>query len=130
SISAVLVSAALVGFAGPASAEISGGVVKIGVMSDMSGLYADFAGPGSVVATELAVEDFKAQFKPDFKIEIISADHQNKPDVGSNMARQWYDTEGVDVIVDVPVSSVAFAVSQVARDKGKAVLLGASASSD
>src|SRR5690606_9807121 len=129
-LTAALVSAALAAFAGPASAEISGGVVKIGVMNDMSGLYADIAGPNSVVAAELAVEDFKKQSKSDLKVEIVSADHQNKPDVGSTIARQWYDTEGVDVIVDVPTSSVGLAVSQVTKDKGKAFLNSGSATSD
>src|SRR6185437_8907214 len=103
---------AALGFAaGAAQAQISGNTVKIGVLSDMSGLYADIGGPGSVVAAKLAVEDFEKQYKPKFKVEIVSADHQNKPDVGSNIARQWYDTEGVDAIADVPTSSVALAVS-------------------
>ncbi len=129
-LTAVLVSAALAAIAGPASAEISGGVVKIGVMNDMSGLYADIAGPNSVVAAKLAVEDFKKQSKADFKIEIVSADHQNKPDVGSTIARQWYDTDGVDAIVDVPTSSVGLAVSQISRDKNKTLLNSGSATSD
>ena len=129
-LTAVLVSAALAAFAGPASAEVSGGVVKIGVLNDMSGLYADIAGPNSVVAAKLAVEDFQKQSKANLKVELISADHQNKPDVGSTIARQWYDTEGVDVIVDVPTSSVGLAVSQVTKDKGKAFLNSGSATSD
>src|SRR5690606_37385234 len=79
---------------------------------------------------QLAVEDFKKQSKADFKIEIVSADHQNKPDVGSTIARQWYDTEGVDAIVDVPTSSVGLAVSQVSRDKNKVLLNSGSATSD
>jgi branched-chain amino acid transport system substrate-binding protein len=84
-----------------AQAQISDGVVKIGVLSDMSGLYADIGGPGSVVAAKMAVEDFGAA-KKNMKVEIVSGDHQNKPDVGSNIARQWYDTDKVDAIVDVP----------------------------
>ncbi|MCO5120083.1 MAG: ABC transporter substrate-binding protein [Burkholderiaceae bacterium] len=129
-LTAVLVSAALAAFAGQASAEISGGVVKIGVMNDMSGLYADIAGPNSVVAARLAVEDFQKQSKANLKVEIVSADHQNKPDVGSTIARQWYDTDGVDVIVDVPTSSVGLAVSQVSREKNKVLLNSGSATSD
>jgi branched-chain amino acid transport system substrate-binding protein len=115
--------------AGGAQAQVSGNVIKIGVMNDMSGLYADIGGPGSVVAARMAVEDFGAA-KKGMKVEIVSADHQNKPDVGSSIARQWYDVDGVDAIVDVPTSSVALAVSQVTRDKGKAFLDTGAASSD
>src|SRR5215510_1306818 len=85
---------------GTAHAQSSDGTVKIGVMNDMSGTYADLAGPGSVVAAQMAVEDFGAAAKG-LKVEIVSADHQNKPDVGSNIARSWIDRENVDVIVDV-----------------------------
>ena len=112
-LSALLVSAALATLAalpGVANAQISGNVVKIGVMNDMSGLYADLGGQGSVVAAQMAVEDFGAAGKG-MKVEIISADHQNKPDVGSSIARQWFDSDNVDVIVDVPTSSVALAVT-------------------
>src|SRR5688500_16998898 len=115
--------------AGGAQAQVSGNVVKIGVMSDMSSLYADIGGPGSVVAARMAVEDFGAA-KKGMKVEIVSADHQNKPDVGSSVARQWYDAEGVDAIFDVPTSSVALAVNQVTRDKGKAFIVSGAASSD
>jgi branched-chain amino acid transport system substrate-binding protein len=115
--------------AGGAQAQVSDGVIKIGVMNDMSGLYADIGGPGSVVAARMALEDFGAA-KKGMKVEIVSADHQNKPDVGSSIARQWYDVDKVDVIVDVPTSSVALAVSQVTRDKGKAFLNTGAASSD
>ncbi|MFA7666602.1 MAG: ABC transporter substrate-binding protein [Burkholderiaceae bacterium] len=125
-----LVGAAIAGLAGAAGAQISDGVVKIGVLNDMSGLYSDITGPGSVVAARLAVEDFRKDSKADFKIEIVSADHQNKPDVGSTVARQWYDTQQVDVIVDVPTSSVGLAVSQITREKGKAYLNSGSATSD
>ncbi|GIK96672.1 MAG: ABC transporter substrate-binding protein [Alphaproteobacteria bacterium] len=114
---------------GPAAAEISDDVVKIGVMNDRSGLYADLAGEGSVIAAQMAVEDFDAAGK-DIEVEIISADHQNKPDIGSSIARQWIDEEGVDVIVDVPTSSVALAVNEVVREKQKAFLVSGAASSD
>ncbi len=132
-LSATLVSAAFATMAaapGVASAQISGDVVKIGVMNDMSGLYADITGPGSVLAARMAVLDFQAQAKPDFKIEVLSADHQNKPDVGSTLARQWIDTDGVDMITDVPTSSVALAVNQVVRDKGKEFVNSGAATAD
>ncbi len=114
---------------GAAQAQISDGVIKIGVMNDMSGLYADLTGPGSVVAARLAVEDFGAARKG-MKVEIVSADHLNKPDLGSTIARTWYDVDKVDVIVDVPTSSVALAVNQITREKGKAFLVSGAAISD
>ena len=77
--------------------------VKIGVLNDRSGVYADLSGEGSVIAARMAVEDFDAAAKG-INVEIVSADHQNKPDIASNVARQWFDAEGVDVIVDVPTS--------------------------
>src|SRR6516164_4976665 len=112
-----------------AQAQISDNVIKIGVLSDMSSLYTDLAGAGSVVAARMAVEDFGAD-KKGMKVEIISADHQNKPDVGSQVARQWYDVDKVDVIVDTPNSGVALAVNQITRDKGKAFLVSGAATSD
>ena len=115
--------------AGAAQAQVSDGVIKIGVLSDMSSLYTDLAGAGSVLAARMAVEDFGAA-KKNMKVEIVSADHQNKPDVGSNVARQWYDVDKVDVIVDTPNSGVALAVNQITRDKGKAFLVSGAASSD
>ena len=93
--------------AGAAEAQYSDGVIKIGVMNDQSGTYADLAGPGSVWAAKKAVEDFCKAQKCHDKIEVIFADHQNKPDIGSGIARRWYDVEQVDVMVDVPTSSVA-----------------------
>ena len=88
----------------PARAEISDGVVKIGVLNDMSSLYSDATGKGSLTAVGMAVADFGGKVRG-YPIEVISADHQNKPDVGSTIARTWYDTDKVDVIVDVPTSS-------------------------
>jgi branched-chain amino acid transport system substrate-binding protein len=129
-LSSALVAAAFALGAGAAQAQISDGIVKIGVLNDMSGLYADLTGPGSVVAARLAIEDFQKTSKAGLKVEVIGADHQNKPDVGSNIARQWYDTDKVDVIVDVPTSSVALAVNQVTREKGKAFLVSGAATSD
>src|SRR3989441_5161890 len=114
---------------GPAQAQISDGVVKIGVLNDQSSLYADLAGQGSVVAARMAVEDYGATAKG-LKVEIVFADHQNKADVGSQLARQWYDAEKVDLILDVPNSGVALAVNQITRDKGKAFIVSSAASSD
>ncbi len=121
--------AGLFGLAGAAQAQISDGVIKIGVLSDMSSLYADIGGPGSVVAAKMAVEDFGAA-KKGMKVEVVSADHQNKPDVGSSVARQWYDVDKVDAIFDVPNSAVALAVNQITREKGKAFIDSGAASSD
>src|SRR4029078_10787187 len=115
--------------AGAAQAQMSDNVIKIGVLSDMSSLYTDLAGAGSVAAARMAVEDSGVE-KRGLKVEVVSADHQNKPDVGSAVARQWYDTDKVDVIVDVPNSGVALAVNQITRDKGKAFLANGPASSD
>ena len=93
---------------GHAHAQISDGIIKIGVLNDETGQYAALAGPGSRVAALMAVEDFGAAAKG-MKVEIVFADHQNNPDVGVKIAREWYDTEKVDVIVDVPSSPVALA---------------------
>jgi len=112
-VSAAIVYAATIGAAAAQSIT-----VKVGVLNDMSGVYSDTGGPGSVVAAQLAIEDF-AKIHPDVRVQVVSADHQNKPDVGAAIARQWYDREGVDAILDVPTSSVALAVSQVTRDKNK-----------
>jgi branched-chain amino acid transport system substrate-binding protein len=103
--------------------------VKIGVMSDMSGLYADLGGPGSVAAAKLAVEDFNPAAHG-MKVEIVTGDMQNKPDIGANLARQWYDVDHVDMIVDVPNSGVALAVNEVAREKNKPFIVSGAASSD
>jgi branched-chain amino acid transport system substrate-binding protein len=115
--------------AGAAQAQVSDGVIKIGVLSDMSSLYADLDGAGSVTAAQMAVEDFGAAGKG-MKVEIISADHQNKPDVGSNVARQWFDVDKVDLITGTTNSGVALAVNQVTKDKGKAFIVSGAASSD
>ena len=104
-------------FAG--QAQISDGIVKMAILNDMSGLYSDINGMGSVIAARMAVEDYVRATKSTLKIEIVSADHQNKPDVGANLSSQWIDTEKVDAIVDVPSSGVALAVNEVIRKKGK-----------
>ena len=94
-----------------ASAQVSDTVVRVGVLTDMSGVYSDLGGQGSVVAAQMAVDDFVAAHKPTFKVELVSADHQNKADVGANRARDWYDREGVDMITDALNSAVALSVS-------------------
>jgi branched-chain amino acid transport system substrate-binding protein len=99
------------------------------VLNDQSSLYADISGQGSVAAARLASEDFGAA-KKGMKVEIVFADHQNKPDVGSAIARKWYDAEGVDVIVDVPTSSVALAINEITKEKNKAFLVSGAATSD
>jgi branched-chain amino acid transport system substrate-binding protein len=103
--------------------------VKIGVLSDMSSLYSDLGGQGSVAAAKMAIADFTAQHK-DIKVELVSGDHQNKPDVGTSIAGQWFDTEKVDMIIDVPNSGVALAVSQVAAQKNKVFIVSGAAASD
>src|ERR1700755_2786803 len=124
-----LTAVAVVFGCGYAQAQYTDGTIKIGVMNDMSGTYADLSGMGSVVAARMAVEDFGAA-KKGMKVEIVSADHQNKPEVGSSIARQWFDVDKVDVIVDVPTSSVMLAVSQIAKEKNKVLLDSTGGSSD
>jgi len=103
--------------------------VKIGVLTDMSSLYADATGPGSVAAAKMAIADF-AKTHPNVKVELVSGDHQNKPDVGSQITNQWYDVDKVDVVVDVPNSGVALAVSQITATKNKVFVVSGAASSD
>ena len=104
-------------------------MIKIGVLSDMSSLYTDIGGAGSVIAAKMAVEDSGIE-KRGIKVEIVSGDHQNKPDVGSGIVRKWYDAENVDLVVDVPNSGVALAVSQISKDKNKVFLASGAGSSD
>ncbi|MBI1205579.1 MAG: ABC transporter substrate-binding protein [Rhodopseudomonas sp.] len=106
-------------FAAPASAEHNG-VIRVGVMNDMSSVYSDFQGPGSVIAAQLAAEDFAKISKR--KVEILSADHQNKPDIGAGIAKRWFAVDGVDMIVDLPNSAVALAVSVIARENNKVAI--------
>jgi branched-chain amino acid transport system substrate-binding protein len=103
--------------------------VKIGVLSDMSSLYADIGGPGSVAAAKMAIADF-TKANPNVKVDLVSGDHQNKPDVGTNLANQWFDVDKVDLIIDVPNSGVALAVSQVASQKNKVFIVSGAAASD
>lgn len=119
--------AILLSTAGAYAQGLSGDRVRIGVLNDQSGIYADLAGPGSVEAARMAVEDFggKVLGKP---IEVLSADHQNKADIGANIARAWFDTDGVDVAVDFSNSAVGLAVQSIAREKNRATLVMASSS--
>ena len=121
----LIVAAALLA-ATAANAETQ---IKIGVMNDRSGLYADMSGEGSVVAAKLAIEDFKAADKG-LKVEVVSADHQNKADVAINTAREWFDQQGVDFIVDVPNSGVALALSELIKEKNKVFINSGAAASD
>ncbi|MCC5977779.1 MAG: ABC transporter substrate-binding protein [Salinarimonas sp.] len=103
--------------------------VKLGVLTDMSGLYADLTGQGSVWATRKAIEDFGAEEKG-WNVEVVFADHQNRPDVGSTVVRQWFDTDDVDAVVDVPTSSVALAVNELTADRNKVFLVSGAATAD
>ena len=103
--------------------------VKLGVLNDMSSLYSDIGGQGSVVAAKMAIADFNPAAHG-MKVELVNADHLNKPDVGTNIARQWFDVDHVDAIIDVPTSSVALAVNEVVREKNRVFLISGAASSD
>jgi branched-chain amino acid transport system substrate-binding protein len=122
---ALLVSAAALLMATPALAID----VKIGVLNDRSGVYADLSGQGSVIAAQMAIADFDAA-KKGINVSVVSADHQNKPDIASNIARQWYDQDGVDAIFDVPTSSAALAVEQVTEEKDKVFIDSGAGSTD
>ncbi len=112
-----------------AQAAYSDNVVKIGVLTDMSGPYSDLAGPGAIVAAQMAVEDFVARQKPDFKVELVTADHQNKGDIAANKAREWFDREQVDVVSELVTSSTALAVMKVAKEKNRLALITGAGSS-
>jgi branched-chain amino acid transport system substrate-binding protein len=122
----ILSAAFTLALASAAQAQVS---VKLGVLNDRSGLYSDLTGEGSAIAARMAVEDFKAAEKG-IKVEVVAADHQNKPDVGAGIARQWYDQDGVDVILDVPTSSVALAVNTISREKNKVFINSGGGTSD
>jgi branched-chain amino acid transport system substrate-binding protein len=128
-LSVLVAMACALGTAG-AQAQISDGMIKIGVLTDMSSLYTDLSGKGSELAAKLAVEDFQKTSKAGLKVEVVSADHQNKADVGSNVARQWYDVDKVDLIVDNPNSAVALAVNQITREKNKVLMVSTGATAD
>ena len=114
---------ALAGLAHHAAAQgISDGEVRIGVLTDLSGVYSDASGRGSVLAAQMAIDDFVAQHKPAFKIKLLSADMQLKPDIGASIARTWFDREGVDMVTDIPSSAVTLAVMNLAVEKNKVVI--------
>jgi branched-chain amino acid transport system substrate-binding protein len=121
-----LISIGLLG--NSALAQISDNKIKVGVLTDMSSLYSDVSGPGSVEAARMAIERLGGKIAG-VPVELVFADHQNKADVGANIARRWYENEGVDVIMDVPNSAVALAVNQIAKERGKALLISGAASS-
>jgi branched-chain amino acid transport system substrate-binding protein len=122
---ALLISAAAIMISAPAFATD----VKIGVLNDRSGVYADLSGEGSVVAAKMAIDDFDGA-KKGINVTVVSADHQNKPDIASSIAREWYDQDGVDAIFDVPTSSAALAVSQVTKEKNKVFIDSGAGSTD
>src|SRR6202011_1229228 len=123
----VLFAFAGVGLATSALAQDK--TAKIGVLNDMSSLYADIGGPNSVVAVKMAVEDSGLAAKG-WKIEVLSGDHQNKPDIGTNLTRQWIDVANVDAVVDAPTSSVALAVSNLVKEKNSVLINSGGASAD
>jgi branched-chain amino acid transport system substrate-binding protein len=127
-IAALLLGTAL-SFAAASTAFAQDKTVKIGSLSDQSGLYADLGGPGSTLAAQMAVEDSGLVAKG-WKIDVISGDHQNKPDIGVNIARQWFDVDKVDIIVDVPNSGVALAVNNVVKEKNGVYINSGAATSD
>ena len=120
--------AAALAVSGAAQAQISDNVVRIGVLTDLSGAYSDIAGKGTVIATQMAVDDFMAKEKPTFKIEVVSADHLNKGDVAANKAREWIERDKVDVVTELVTSSVALAVQKIAKEKNKIALVSGAAS--
>ncbi|MBB4360001.1 branched-chain amino acid transport system substrate-binding protein [Bradyrhizobium sp. CIR18] len=107
-----------------AAAEFSGGAIRIGIINDQAGPLSDLAGPGSVVAARMAVDDFQ-RATPGLKAEIVVADHQNKPDIGAQIVRKWFDVDGVDMVADVGNSAVALAIQSIARDKNRIVIYSA-----
>jgi len=116
------------GMAAASSAQIADGIVKIGVLTDLSGAYSDLSGQGSIVATQMAIDDFIALEKPAFKIEMVSADHQNKGDIAANKAREWIERDDVDVVTELVNSSTALAVSKIGKEKNRLVLVNGAGS--
>jgi len=123
-----LAAACCAALAAPAMAQVSDNLVKIGVLTDLSGTYSDIAGSGAVLAARMAAEDFMASEKPGFKVEIVSADHQNKGDIASNRAREWFDTDKVDAISELVTTSTALAVMKIAKEKNRIALISGAAS--
>lgn len=111
------------------AADFSGDVVRIGIINDQAGPLSDLAGPGSVVAAKMAVQDFQ-KVAPGLKVDIVVADHQNKPDIGAQIVRKWFDVDGVDMVADVGNSAVALAIQSIARDKNRIVIYSAVGTTD
>ena len=129
-VATLLIVGAFVGsYLSAGAAELSGGGVRIGVINDQTGPLSDLAGPGSVAAARMAAEDFQKAF-PSIKVEILAADHQNKPDIGVGIVRKWFDVEGIDMVADVSNSAVGLAVQSLARDKNKIVVYAAVATTE
>ena len=125
---ALAVAVVAAGLAGPVQSHAET-TVKLGVLNDRSGPFSDASGEGSVIAARMAVEDFGAEAKG-IHVEIVSGDHLNKPDIGSSIVRRWYDQEGVDVVLDVPISSIALAVGTLTRERNKILLTSSSGASE
>ncbi len=125
---AAAIAAALATVAAPAAAQVSDNAVRIGVLTDLSGVYSDVSGKGTVVATQMAIDDFVAKEKPAFKVEMVSADHQNKGDIAANKAREWFEREKVDVASELVTTSVALAVQKIAKEKNRIALVSGAAS--
>jgi branched-chain amino acid transport system substrate-binding protein len=125
---AAAIAAALATVAAPAAAQVSDNAVRIGVLTDLSGVYSDVSGKGTVIATQMAIDDFVAKEKPAFKVEMVSADHQNKGDIAANKAREWFEREKVDVASELVTTSVALAVQKIAKEKNRIALVSGAAS--
>lgn len=121
-------AAALTAAFAPAQAQVSDGTVRIGVLTDLSGLYSDVAGKGAVIATQMAIDDFVAKEKPAFKVELLSADHQNKGDIAANKAREWFEQGKVDAVTELVTTSVALAVQKIAKEKNRLAIVSGAAS--
>ena len=112
----------------PARAEIPDGVVRIGVLTDLSGIYADLSGRGAIVASQMAIDDFVAQENPAFKVELVSADHQNNEEIAANTAREWFDRDNVDAVADLVTTTAALAVMKVGKEKNRVILVSGAGS--
>ncbi len=123
----LLATAAVVAMGAVATSARAQDAVKIGVLTDLSGTYSDISGQGSVIATKMAIDDFLAKEKPAFKVELLSADHQNKADIAANKAREWFEKDGVDLVTDLVTSSTALAASKIAKEKNKIAIVNGAA---
>jgi len=129
-VATLLIFGALIGhFPAARAAELSGGVVRIGIINDQTGPLSDLSGPGSIAAARMAAEDFQKSV-PSIKVEIVAADHQNKPDIGVGIVRKWFDVDGVDMVADVSNSAVGLAIQSLARDKNRIAVYSAVATTE